>query len=154
MAGVSMKRCEKDAYYLSVSAMRPIDVLVSVDSNSHGLSSDEATRRVQQYGRNEISVGESTSWLRRLVSSFLVPFNGVLLLIAIVTTVSDILLVAPESRDMRTLVMILSMIVLSSGIRFIQETRSNKAAASLRAMIHTTCCVVRDNAKQITVPVS
>lgn len=154
MAGVSVKRCEKDEYYLSVSAMRPIDVLVSVDSNSHGLSSDEATRRLQQYGRNEISVGESTSWLRRLVSSFLVPFNGVLLLIAIVTTVSDILLVAPESRDMRTLVMILSMIVLSSGIRFIQETRSNKAAASLRAMIHTTCCVVRDNAKQITVPVS
>jgi Mg2+-importing ATPase len=154
MAGVSVKHREKDQYYLSVSAMRPTDVLVSVESNSHGLSSDDATRRLQQYGRNEISAGESTSWLRRLTSSFLVPFNGVLLLIAAVSTVSDILLVAPESRDMRTLVMILSMIVLSSGIRFIQETRSNKAAASLRAMIHTTCRVMRDNAKLISVPVS
>ncbi|MFN5865893.1 MAG: magnesium-translocating P-type ATPase, partial [Candidatus Kapaibacterium sp.] len=154
MAGVSVKHREKDEYYLSVSAMRPTDVLVSVESNSHGLSSDDATRRLQQYGRNEISAGESTSWLRRLTSSFLVPFNGVLLLIAAVSTVSDILLVAPESRDMRTLVMILSMIVLSSGIRFIQETRSNKAAASLRAMIHTTCRVMRDNAKLISVPVS
>lgn len=75
MAGVSVKHREKDEYYLSVSAMRPTDVLVSVESNSHGLSSDDATRRLQQYGRNEISAGESTSWLRRLTSSFLVPFN-------------------------------------------------------------------------------
>jgi Mg2+-importing ATPase len=134
--------------------MSVADALATVQSTALGLATDQVSRRLEQFGANEVSSGESTSWIRRLVRSFMVPFNGVLLLIAIVSAVSDILLVAPEARDMRTLVMILCMIVLSSGIRFIQETRSNKAAASLRAMIHTTCRVIRDNGEQITIPVS
>ena len=37
------------------------------------------------------------------------------------------------------------MVVLSVGLRFVQEARADAAAAKLRAMIHVTATVVRDS---------
>ncbi len=153
-AGSPGERAEQERYYRTMSAMPADDVLKAVQSNALGLTSDEAARRLATFGANEIESSDAASWLRRLLASFLVPFNGVLLLIALVSLISDFLFVPAESRDLRTLVMIVSMILLSSGIRFLQESRSNKAAASLRAMIHTTCRVLRDTGEELAVPVS
>ena len=37
-----------------------------------------------------------------------------------------------------------TMVVLSVGLRFLQEARADAAAAKLKAMIHVTATVVRD----------
>ncbi|MFM7775445.1 MAG: cation-transporting P-type ATPase, partial [Candidatus Kapaibacterium sp.] len=145
---------DREQRYRRWSLMSADEVLGDVQSRPGGLTTDEAARRLVRYGANDVDASVGSSWLHRLASSFLVPFNGVLLLIALVSLASDILFVPEGSRDLRTLFMIITMILLSSGIRFVQESRSDKAAASLRAMIRTSCTVLRDAATMRIIPVT
>ena len=46
--------------------------------------------------------------------------------------------------DVRAAIVIVAMVILSVTLAFVQEHRSNKAAAALRAMVHTTVSVRRD----------
>ena len=48
--------------------------------------------------------------------------------------------------DVRAAVVIVAMVILSVTLAFVQEHRSNKVAAALRAMVHTTASVHRGGA--------
>ena len=50
---------------------------------------------------------------------------------------------APEDRTFRTIIVLISMVLLSTLLRFWQEFRSNKAAEELKAMVSSTTAVLR-----------
>ncbi|HXP50383.1 MAG TPA: magnesium-translocating P-type ATPase, partial [Bacteroidia bacterium] len=54
--------------------------------------------------------------------------------------------VNPADRDYSTVVLVISMVLLSTIIRFWQEFRSNVAAEELKRMVKTTATVMRQNA--------
>ena len=114
-----------------------------LESNMNGLTADQVKAKQDKYGLNEIWHEKAPSWYKQLLHSFLFPFNGVLVTIAVISYVTGEL--NPEDRDYKTIILLSIMILLSSLIRFWQEFRSNKAAETLKGMIKTTATVLRQD---------
>jgi P-type Mg2+ transporter len=63
--------------------------------------------------------------------------------VSLVSLFSDVIFAAPEDRSFRTIIVLVTMILLSTLLRFWQEFRSNKAAEELKAMVTSTTAVLR-----------
>lgn len=108
-----------------------------------GLSEEQVIEKQNQFGLNEIQHEKAPSWVKQLLHAFIFPFNAVLIIIAIISYLTDVLFATPEEKDYKTIILLSVMILLSSLIRFWQEFRSNKAAETLKGMIKTTATVLR-----------
>ncbi len=107
-----------------------------------GLAAEEAEKRQEETGKNIITTGTKHTIWNRLRESFVNPFNIILLFIAGITYFTDVVLSA--QADYMTVIIILSLILLSSLVAFIQNQRSDAAAAELSKMISNTSDVMRD----------
>ena len=83
------------------------------------------------------------TWYQQLFHAFLTPFNGVLFAVATVSLFTDVVFAEAEDRSFRTIIVLSSMVLLSTLLRFWQEFRSNKAAEELKAMVSSTTAVLR-----------
>jgi Mg2+-importing ATPase len=119
-----------------------------LDSNENGLTSAQAKERRNEYGLNEVVHEKAPRWYVQLFEAFINPFIAVLLILAIISLITDVILNAPEDRDYKTVIVISTMVILSAMLRFIQEFRSNNAAEKLKSMVTTTATVLRDGAKK------
>ncbi len=118
-------------------------VYAMLESSDEGLSKDTAQDRLQQYGLNEIQMDKAPSWLKQLLKAFMNPFILILILIATISFVIDVVIAAPNEKDFTTVVVILTMIIISALMRFVQEYKSNRAAEQLKKMVKTTATVSR-----------
>ena len=121
----------------------PDDVLIRLDTARSGLTSEQLEERLTQYGPNEVTHEKPPGWFVQLFHAFLTPFNGVLFAVSVVSLFSDVIFAEPEDRTFRTIIVLISMILLSTLLRFWQEFRSNKAAQELKAMVSSTAAVLR-----------
>ena len=94
-----------------------------------------------------------------LAGAFINPFTAILFCLAVVSTITDMVFPyfallgsAPEDFDPLTVVIILTMVIISGTLRFVQESRSGNAAEKLLAMITTTCTVTRREQEKIEIP--
>src|SRR5262249_23090172 len=71
------------------------------------------------------------------------PFNGVLLVVSLVSLFTDVVFADPADRSFTTIVVLMTMVLLSSLLRFWQEHRSSRAAEELKAMVRSTTAVLR-----------
>lgn len=127
----------------NVSSEDSNSFLVTLKSDANGLSENKVLEKRKQFGLNEIEHEKAPAWYKQLFYSFLTPFNGVLIVIAIVSFVIDIFLVAPGEGDYKTVTVVITMVMLSSLLRFWQEFSSNQAAEKLKSMVKTTATVLR-----------
>ncbi|MDL2317917.1 magnesium-translocating P-type ATPase [Eubacteriales bacterium OttesenSCG-928-A19] len=100
-----------------------------------------------KYGDNRVSHGKRKSAILRFLESFADPFTIILLLLAAVSFVTDVVMVAQGQREWFTVIIILVMVLFSGLLRFIQETRSGDAAERLSQMIRTTTNVERNGVR-------
>jgi Cation transport ATPase len=100
-----------------------------------GLTSAEAEERLAQYGRNEVSYEKRHDWSWRLLVAIRNP------LVILLTALSAVSFVTGDLRPGSVMVL---MVILGVGLRFIQEFRADTAAAKLKAMISVTATVIRD----------
>lgn len=121
----------------------PEDALTRLDTTRSGLPEDQVEARQERYGLNEVTHERPPTWYQQLFHAFLTPFNGVLFTVSIVSLFSDMIFAAPEDRSFRTIIVLISMVLLSTLLRFWQEFRSNKAAEELKAMVSSTTAVLR-----------
>jgi P-type Mg2+ transporter len=121
----------------------PEETLQRIQTTRTGLSEDQVTKRQEQYGRNEVTHEKPPTWYQQLFHAFLTPFNGVLFAVSVVSLFSDVIFAAPEDRSFKTIIVLCSMVLLSTLLRFWQEFRSNKAAEELKAMVSSTTAVLR-----------
>ena len=121
----------------------PDEALKRLDAVRSGLTPEQVEQRLEQYGPNEITHEKPPTWYFQLFHAFLTPFNGVLFAVSIVSLFSDVIFAAPEDRTFRTIIVLVSMVLLSTLLRFWQEFRSNKAAEELKAMVSSTAAVLR-----------
>lgn len=103
-------------------------------SSNDGLDVSEAAARLKTIGPNLIAQEERSGIFRELAGRAKNPLNGLLLSLAFVSYLLG---------DIRAAVVIGVMVVLAIGTAFIQEHRSNEAAAKLRAMVRNTASVKR-----------
>jgi Mg2+-importing ATPase len=90
-----------------------------------------ATKR--EHGTNTITKRRGNNLFRRFVIAFINPFTIILMALAAVSLFTD----------STAVIIILTMVILSGFLRFVQEWRSNNAAKRLSAMVKTSACVAR-----------
>src|SRR6516162_11594123 len=119
---------------LRVTRLEPAQACEHLGSADGGLSAAEAEKRLAQYGLNLVTRERKPSIAQELWNRTKNPLNALLLTLA---------LVSYALGDMRAAIVIAAMVILAITTAFIQEHRSNEAAARLRAMVKTTATVRR-----------
>jgi Mg2+-importing ATPase len=131
-----------------VSKAGKANFLSLLQSEENGLTSAQAKERRGTIGMNEVEHEKAPRWYVQLFEAFVNPFIAVLLILAIVSVVTDVVLNPPADRDYKTVIVIGTMVMLSAMLRFIQEFRSNQAAEKLKSMVTTTATVLRAEGKR------
>ena len=113
-----------------------------------GLVDEQVEENRDAYGENVITKGQEDSMIKKIYESIINPFTVILLVIALVSFITNVWLAKPGEQDPTTSIIIVTLVLISGGIRFIQELRSDKAASNLSRMIVNTATVLRDGSEQ------
>jgi Mg2+-importing ATPase len=118
-----------------VAACDTPQVFRRMGSDEKGLSEEEAARRLEEHGPNVVAQEQRFRRTKILLHACANPLVVLLLALAALSWWTD---------DLGGATIMLAMVVLGVGLRFIQESRADTAAAKLKAMISVTATVVRD----------
>lgn len=113
-----------------------------------GLDSEQVEENRDLYGENTITKGQEDSIFKKIYESIINPFTIILLVIAFISLVTNVWLAKPGQEDPTTSIIIVVLVLISGGIRFVQELRSDKATTNLSKMIINTATVIRDGLEQ------
>ncbi|WP_238136783.1 cation-translocating P-type ATPase [Variovorax sp. JS1663] len=108
----------------------------------HGLTSQEASRRLSENGRNELRAAPRVPAWRRFLSQFRDPLVY-LLLAAIAITLVAWAIEGFAGWPLDTIV-IATIVLLNGGLGYVQEAKATDAVAALARMTAVTSAVVRD----------
>ena len=118
-------------------------LLKQLDSHADGLSESQAEAIRARAGLNEVEHEKPLPWWLHLWHCYKNPFNLLLTLLAVISYVTE---------DIKAAIVIGSMVVLSTLMRFWQEAKSNKAADALKAMVSNTATVIRRDLSEDAAP--
>ncbi|MGK2947240.1 MAG: cation-translocating P-type ATPase [Acidimicrobiales bacterium] len=116
-------------------ALAPAEVERRLHTDAHGLSADEAARRLATFGPNELDDEPPSPALVVLVRQFRSPLIYILLAAVVVTVLLDELLDAS---------VIAAVLVLNAAIGFTQERKAEGAVRALQQLVVPHARVVRD----------
>ncbi len=136
------KNLNLETNILKYAKMSNQDALNELNSNISGLSIERAQEILDEYGLNEINYGKSQPWFVKLLLSFANPFSLVLLLVAVVSFFTEVLLV--NEKSWATVIIILVLISISGILQYIQESKSDKAAQKLKEMVSSNTAIFRE----------
>lgn len=111
-------------------------LLKDLNTKITGLDLEQVNLIRQSVGLNEIHQEKALHWWQHLWQCYKAPFNLLLSVLAAISYMTE---------DIRATIVISSMIFLSVFIRFWQESKSNKAANKLKALVSNTATVLRYN---------
>ncbi len=118
------------------------ETLTSLSSTSDGLNQEEATKRLAEYGLNELQTAKKTSpWM-----IFFEQFKNLLIIILLAAVILSAVL-----GEWVDALVIFVIIVFAAGLGFIQEYRAEKSLDALKKMAAPTATVLRGG-KQIEIP--
>lgn len=131
-----------------LAATQPVEAAYGYFETTHGgLTDKQVEEREKKYGVNAVAHEKTSNPLLKFIKTFITPFIGILMALALVSFVIDVLLVKENERDWTTVIIISTMVILSATLRFIQEQKSNKASEALRKMVKNTASVYRNGSK-------
>jgi len=122
----------------------PDDLLRQLGSHRDGLTEAQAAEIRARVGLNEVEHEKPLPWWQHLWLSYRNPFNLLLTLLAVISYLTE---------DMKATVVISTMVVLSTLLRFWQEAKANKAADALKAMVSNTATVIRRDLSEEAAPI-
>ena len=145
---------------IQFAATNPInEVLKNLHTTLRGLDEDAVSVSRAKFGSNKVTHEKKKSLAKRLTGAFINPFTAILFCLALVSAMTDMVFPhfsllgsVPENFDPLTVVIILTMVLISGTLRFVQESRSGNAAEKLLAMITTTCTVTRREQEKAEIP--
>ena len=134
---------------LAVAIQTPLkDSLAFYHTSLKGLDQEQVEENRDLYGENTITKGQEDSIFKKIYESIINPFTIILLVIALISLVTNVWLAKPGQEDPTTSIIIVVLVLISGGIRFVQELRSDKATTNLSKMIVNTATVIRDGLEQ------
>ncbi|MBR2685568.1 MAG: magnesium-translocating P-type ATPase [Erysipelotrichaceae bacterium] len=132
---------------LRVGSLLPIEELFrKYNTSTAGISVVDIDDLVDEYGENRIDTGNENTIYKQIREAIINPFNIVLIVVALITLFTDIIL--PVKKDYATFILITSTILISSAISLFQSVKSDSAAKKLRKMITNKLDVYRDEVLQ------
>jgi len=111
------------------------DILAELRTSLQGLSSEEAEKRLEEYGRNELKEKKK----KTPFMMFLDQFKDFMILVLIAAAV-----VSGVIGELSDTIAIVVIVVLNAVIGFVQEYRAEKAMTALKKMAAPTATVIRE----------
>lgn len=128
------KEQKRDTFY----TQNADDVLTSLGSSAEGLTGEEASKRLTEYGRNELDEGEK----RTLLAKFLDQFKDLMIIILLVAAILSV--ITTGGHDWADAVIILAVVVLNAAFGVYQEGQAEAAIEALKNMSSPVARVLRD----------
>ena len=144
---ITEKSKEIETKLKQYSKMNKERLFTEYKTSDKGLSIIDIEEKIEEYGNNIIEFKNKNTALYRLKEAFINPFNIVLIIVAIVTFITDVVLAT--KKDYATFIIIISTVIISAVISFFQQTKSDKAAQKLKKMISNKIDVIRDGKQTI-----
>ncbi len=118
------------------------EVLKSLETSAEGLSTTEASARLEKYGENKLAEGKKTSILVRFLKQFKDVMIIVLLAAAMISLV--VALIENQSEELIDACIIFGIVLLNATLGTIQEVKAENALDSLKKMSQPFAKVIRD----------
>ena len=113
-------------------------ILNEFETQKNGISSKEAVKRLEKYGKNEIQEGEKKSVLK----IFLEQYTDFLVIILIAAAVISAFL-----GDIESSAVIFVVITMNAILGTVQQIKADKSLESLKALSSPIAKVIRDGEK-------
>lgn len=117
------------------------ELFAQLETTAEGLSSGQALRRLERWGKNELKAAKPPGLFQRILTQMRDPMILVLLGAAVLS------LAASGGQDWLDAVIILIIVVVNSVISITQEDHAQKALEALKKMTSPTACCIRDGRK-------
>lgn len=111
------------------------EILSSLGTSLSGLDENEALLRLELQQKQHPSSSRTPAWVDHILDILRNPLNILLLCLCAVSYVTG---------DIAATLMIVSMIIIGSVLRYFQETRSERAVAALQRLVHVRASVIRN----------
>lgn len=122
--------------YKSLSEISKEDLLSKLKTNINGLTDNEATNKLNEYGHNIIKEEKVKKWYHFLLESCKDPFIYILAILAIINLILG---------DALGALIIAILAFISTTIRLIQDYSAYKFDQKLKGQIYTVANVLRNN---------
>ena len=122
--------------YKSLSELSKEDLLSKLKTNINGLTDNEATNKLNEYGHNIIKEEKVKKWYHFLLESCKDPFIYILAILAIINLILG---------DVLGALIIAILAFISTTIRLIQDYSAYKFDQKLKGQIYTVANVLRNN---------
>ena len=116
------------------------DVLNELQSSDSGLSSAQASERLERYGRNKLRDAKKTSLIKRFFEQLKDPMIIILIIAAIVSAVVSFY----EKESFADTIIIIAVVLLNAILGVLQESKAEKAIEALQSMNAAQSKVLRD----------
>ncbi len=136
------------------SKLKEREVLKKYNTGYKGYEESIVELMREEYGENEITYKKGNSIIKKLFEAFINPFTIILIILAIVSFITDVLMAEPGKKDGTSVIIVTSMVLISGILRFVQEAKSNKAAEKLGELVETTISVARKNEGIKEIPIN
>ncbi|MEQ8201875.1 MAG: HAD-IC family P-type ATPase, partial [Syntrophomonadaceae bacterium] len=110
-----------------------------------GLTSEEASRRLQQYGQNRLEVKKK----KTMIQHFFEQFKDVMIVILIIAAAISFIVALYEGEGFFEPILILLIVVLNAIMGVVQEGKAEKALEALQEMSAPHARVVRDGGESV-----
>lgn len=131
---------------IDLALMNPMaDVLEALGTSVKGLTEEQVETLRETYGENKITKAKEDPIWKKIYESIINPFTVILLVIAVISLFTNVILAKPGEADPTTSIIIVVLVAVSGTIRFFQEMKSDKAASNLSSLIVNTATVIRDS---------
>lgn len=115
-------------------------VMKDLDAVPEGLTSGEASKRLEKYGKNELARPKGKSLIRRFLEQLADPMIIILLVAAVVSGITA----AYANESFADVFIILFVVVINAVLGVYQESKAEKAIEALQKMTAATSKVLRD----------
>ncbi len=111
------------------------ETLASIQSTSRGLSTEEAERRLEEFGPNELAQSKQLGFWADIAQRCKSPLVVQLLVIGSISALIG---------ELKSAVIVTMMVLLSVGLSYILDRRSNRAVEALGKRVQSRTRVLRD----------
>ncbi len=129
---------------IDICKLNQHETISSLQGFESGLSSEEAEKRLEEYGRNELAHTKEVGILQDIFNRCKSPLVIQLLLISIISLLMG---------DVKSAIVVGCMVLLSVGLSFVLDRRSSQAVEALGKRIQSSAIVLRDG-KETEIPIS
>lgn len=115
-------------------------VLSALKTSRNGITPEEAQKRLEQYGPNELKEEKKKQWYHLLFEQF----TSILIIILVISAAVSAYLASIEGKPMTDAYVIFLIVIMNAILGFVQEYRAEKAVEALKAMVSPHVLVLRD----------